>query len=264
MRSIDARDYQDIPRPVAVLTREYEAGQVGTRHSHRRAQLLHAIAGTMVVLTDAGSWILPPHRALWLPPGLPHEVHCRGHVSLRTLYIEPEACAGFNNTCHVITVSKLLSELILEAVSLPVEYELSGREGRLMTLLLDEVQRMDVLPHQVPMPQTKSLVDVCRSIMRDPSIETKLDSLAKNSGMARRTFTRKFREETGISFAHWKQQVRLLDAVARLSEGQSVTRVALDVGYESPSAFAAVFRKTFNTSPSKINILGSRMTAGTM
>jgi AraC-like DNA-binding protein len=240
------------------MTREYEAGgQAGARHAHRRAQLLHAIAGTMVVLTDNGSWILPPHRALWIPAGVSHEVHCRGHVSLRTLYIEPEACAGFNNTCHVMTVSKLLNELILEAISLPLEYDLSGREGRLMALLLDEVQRMDILPHQVPMPRTKSLVDVCSRIMRDPSIEAKLDGLAKNTGMARRTFTRRFREETGISFAQWKQQVRLLDAVARLSEGQSVTSVALDVGYESPSAFAAVFRKAFSTSPSKINSLGS-------
>jgi AraC-like DNA-binding protein len=255
MRSLYAKDYQDVPRPLAALPREYEAGHVGVRHAHRRAQLLYAIAGTMLVFTDTGSWIVPPRRALWIPAGSMHEVHCRGRVSLRTIYVEPEACAGFGDTCRAVTVSGLLNELIVEASSLPIEYDVSGRDGRVMALLMDEVQRMQVLPLQVPMPRTPALVAICQRIMRDPSQDAMLDDWVKGSGMARRTFTRRFREETAVSFVQWRQQVRLLDAMARLNEGQPVTMVALDVGYESPSAFTAAFRKAFNALPSKIQAL---------
>ena len=71
-----------------------------------------------------------------------------------------------------------------------------------------------------------------------PSIGASLDEMAADAGMSRRTFTRLFRAQTGASFAAWRQQVCLQAAIARLTQGQSVTRVALDLGYASPSAFA--------------------------
>lgn len=61
--------------------------------------------------------------------------------------------------------------------------------------------------------------------------------------MSRRTFTRLFREQTGISFVEWRQQACLLMAVVRLGNGEPVTRVATDLGYSSPSAFTGVFRR---------------------
>jgi AraC-like DNA-binding protein len=69
--------------------------------------------------------------------------------------------------------------------------------------------------------------------------------------MGRRTFTRTFRRETGISFATWRQNVRLLDALARLAEGHSITETALDVGYSSPSAFTAMFHRAFGVAPTQ-------------
>jgi len=77
-----------------------------------------------------------------------------------------------------------------------------------------------------------------------------LDEWADIAGMGRRTFTRCFRKETGMSFATWRQNVRLIEALSRLALGETVTRVALDVGYNSPSAFAAMFRRAFGVPPS--------------
>ncbi|MCW3482086.1 helix-turn-helix domain-containing protein [Neisseriaceae bacterium JH1-16] len=74
---------------------------------------------------------------------------------------------------------------------------------------------------------------------------------AAQAGMSRRTFTRLFRQQLGTSFAVWRQQASLLAALARLGQGEPVTRVALDLGYSSPSAFSAAFRRVLGTTPSQ-------------
>ena len=68
--------------------------------------------------------------------------------------------------------------------------------------------------------------------------------------MGRRTFTRTFRRETGMTFAGWRHNVRLMEAMSRPALGQPVTRVALDVGYKSPERIrTAMFRRAFGVSP---------------
>jgi len=57
--------------------------------------------------------------------------------------------------------------------------------------------------------------------------------------------------ETGMSVATWLKQARLVEALSRLAEGASVTTVAFEVGYESSSAFGAMFRRTFGCSPTR-------------
>ena len=60
-----------------------------------------------------------------------------------------------------------------------------------------------------------------------------------------------FRRETGVSFATWRQNVRLMEALSRLAVGQPVTTVAYEVGYNSPSAFTAMFRRAFGRAPTQ-------------
>ncbi len=250
-RSTKGADYQDIPRPIAALADEYPPGHHDPVHHHKRAQLIYACAGVTVVITSNASFVVPPQRAVWVPAGVEHEAHMRGHVSLRTLYIEPHAHPRLPAACQVIDVSDLLRELILEACRMPVEYDVTGRDGRVMELLLNELTSMSTTPLHVPMPRNERLVRVCTAILRDPAQNDALDEWAESAGMGRRTFTRTFRRETGISFATWRQNVRLMEALSRLAVGQPVTTVALDVGYNSPSAFTAMFRRAFGSAPTQ-------------
>ncbi|MDR3511351.1 MAG: helix-turn-helix transcriptional regulator [Caulobacteraceae bacterium] len=249
-RSTRGIDYQDVPRPVAALADEYPAGHVDPRHSHRRAQLIFASSGVMSVTTDEASFVIPPERAVWVPGGVAHEAYCRGPVSLRTVYVEPDAAAGLPTTCRVIEVRELLRELIVEATNLPVEYDVGGRDGRVMALIIDEICATPVAPLHVPMPTDPRLARVCRAILKEPSQDDALDDWASAAAMGRRTFTRQFRRETGMSFGAWRQHVRLLEALSRLAVGEPVTTVAFDIGYSSPSAFAAMFRRAFGAPPS--------------
>lgn len=202
---------QDVARPVAAMALECPRGCIDTFHTHRRAQLLYASAGVMSVMTREGAFVVPPQRAVWLPAGIEHEVHYGVPVSLRTLYIEPHAHAHLPAQCRVLEVSDLLRSLILAAVNLPTEYDLGGREGRIMALLLDEIAAMSTVPLHAPMPRDERLARVCRAMFKDPMREQRLDDIARAVGMSRRTVTRLFRRETGMSFVAWRQHVRLDD-----------------------------------------------------
>lgn len=250
-RSTKGIDYQKVPRPVAALADEYPPDYVDPRHSHERAQLLYASTGIMCVITDAATFIVPPQRALWIPPRVEHEVECRGHVSVRTTYIDTAARPALPTECRVFEVSALLRELIIEATILPIEYDVDGRDGRIMALILDEITRTPAVPLHVPMPSHPQLERACRAILADPAQNDTLDDWAEMASMGRRTFTRLFRRETGMSFAAWRQHVRLMEALSRLATGHRVTSVAFDVGYSSSSAFSAMFKRTFGAPPTQ-------------
>ena len=241
---------QSSPRPVSTLSDEYPLGFHDPRHRHGRAQLLFAVAGTMAVTTAGGCYIVPPQRALWLPAGIEHEVLCRSPVSLRTLYVANCPTNGLPVRACVIEVSGLMRALILEAMTLDADYALDGRAGRIMQLMLDEIVQQAMSVPSLPMPCDERLLRVCRFMLANLSDCGDLDRWADIAGMGRRTMTRLFRDQTGLSFGIWRRQARLVTACSRLAEGGSVTSVACEVGYESPSAFTAMFQRTFGTTPS--------------
>ncbi len=236
-------------RPVCGLTDEYPPGYVDHMHSHDRTQILYACSGVMSVVTPNMSFVIPPQRAVWLPSGTPHEVSCRGSVSLRTLYIDPTLDAN-PSVCRVLEVSDFLKALILEVVSFGPNYDEAGREGRIVDLLLDEIGLMPNAPYHAPMPTDARLLRVCNAILADPSDHRDVDDWAEVAGMGRRTFTRAFKRETGMGLGVWRQQVRLMQALSLIASGQPVTTVAFDVGYDSPSAFTAMFRRAYGVPPS--------------
>ncbi len=253
MRNTRVDAYEDTPRDVVVTGNEYPPHFLLPSHSHRRGQFMYVANGAATVRTAEGSWVVPPQRALWIPAGVAHEVQLDGAASLRSIYVRREAAeaAGLPARCRVIEVSPLLHALLHEAVDLPAEYALEGRDGRVMALLLDEIRAMPELALSTPLPRDRRLARLCRALLDAPSLETDLDQMAAQAGLSRRSFTRLFRAQTGMSFSAWRQQACLLAALTRLSSGSSVTEVALDLGYSSPSAFASVFRRQLGEPPSR-------------
>ncbi len=251
IRSTRGVDYQDVPRPVAALAAEYPPGWYDPPHTHKRGQLIYATSGVLACTTPSAAFIVPPQRALWVPPGVVHDGRSRGHVSLRSLFLDESASAGLPGTCFTIDVPSLLRELIVEATRIPIEYDRDSRDGRVMALIVDEIGKARTASISVPMPRHPMLLRVCEAILANPAQDDVLDDWAHVAGMCRRTFTRAFRDETGVTFAIWRQNVRLMEALSRLSTGLPVTRVAVDVGYSSPSAFTAMFRRAFGVPPTQ-------------
>lgn len=240
-----------LPRPVVAFANDYPAGHVIDRHRHRRAQLLYAASGVMRVATDQGIWVVPPQRAVWLPAGVRHEIGCAGRLAMRTLYFDPAAVPTLPQGCRVVDVPPLLRELILKAVTLPPLYEPDGPDGRLMQVILDQIQLLEQAPLHLPMSAHPRLRPILDAMLARPEDDTGLDAWGRRLGASGRTLARLFLAETGMTFRAWRQQSRLLAALTRLAAGEAVTTVALDLGYDSVSAFIAMFRRATGTTPSR-------------
>lgn len=250
-RSTNPADYQNVPRPISAMAKDFPDGDVIEPHRHPRGQLVFAAAGVMTVTTPDGAWVVPPQRAVWVPPDVEHRIRMSGNVAMRTLYFSPAADAGLPRQCCVVSVSPLLRELILAAVDLPVLYDIAGRGGRIMALIVDEIRALPALPLQLAMPSDVRARRVSRALIEAPADGRALAEWARDVGASPRTLARRFRAETGMTFAMWRQQARLLAALNRLAAGAPVTDVALDLGYDSPSAFISMFRRALGTTPGR-------------
>ncbi|MFO1157678.1 MAG: helix-turn-helix transcriptional regulator [Reyranellaceae bacterium] len=233
------------------MPKDFPADFVIAPHSHERAQLIYATAGSMRVSTGDAMWMVPTQRALWMPAGIVHGIEMLDRVTMRTLYLRDDVAAGMPSACRVLPVSPLLRELIVRATELPLQYDESGPAGHVVALIVAELHGVQALKLDLPMPSDRRLQGLCNALLADPGDRRGLDEWARAANASARTLARLFRRETGTTFAAWRQQARLLEAMGRLGSGQPVTRVAMDLGYDSVSAFSAMFRRAAGASPSE-------------
>ncbi|MFT3964506.1 MAG: helix-turn-helix transcriptional regulator [Sphingobium sp.] len=238
-------------RTVVGVGNDYPPAYELAFHTHKRGQLLHAMTGVMAVSTPEGAWVTPPEQAVWIPAGMPHAVRMIGPVSTRCVMIAGEIAHGMGPRCCVVGVSRLLDALLEEAVVLPVEYDEAGRDGLVMRLVVEEVRRAPVIPLAVPFPRSEALARRCHAFIAAPDVKSGIDEWADALGLNRRSFTRHFRRETGMSFAEWRQQACLAAALPRIAAGEAITSVALDLGYDSPASFSTMFRRVLGSAPSR-------------
>jgi AraC-like DNA-binding protein/quercetin dioxygenase-like cupin family protein len=236
--------------PVVVLSTDQPARTSFPPHVHTSGQLIYAISGVMLVRSDAGSWVVPTGRAVWVPGGIRHEIEVACDVEMRTVYVAPGARAGMPTQCKVIRVTPLLRELIVTAASIETMQRNGAREQRIFELILDEIDLAAPLLLHVPMPRHATLARLCRELIAQPCGDVTLDQWAMRAGMHPRTFARAFRRETGMTHGTWCRHTRLLLSLQRLATGASILEVAIEHGYDSPSAFSAMFRKEIGVAPS--------------
>jgi AraC-like DNA-binding protein/quercetin dioxygenase-like cupin family protein len=236
--------------PVVGKAVDYPSDYQVPAHKHATAQLIHAVQGVMVVATATGQWVVPPTRGLWMPAGVEHRIRMVGDVQVRTVYIRPDARPDLPMQCQVVGIPSLLRELILAAIEVTQPYVAGSRDGRLMELLLDEVTVLPSLPLRLPQPTDPDLLTICAALAATPDDASTLGEWAARLGVDPKTIQRRFARQTGMTFGQWRQQARLLAALEQLACDAKVVDVALNLGYNSPSAFATMFKRQFGLTPS--------------
>ncbi|HKT53839.1 MAG TPA: AraC family transcriptional regulator [Caulobacteraceae bacterium] len=84
----------------------------------------------------------------------------------------------------------------------------------------------------------------------EPARRWTLQSLAERVGMSRTSFAVKFRETVGAAPMAYLAGWRMLRAADRLAHSSApVSAIALDLGYESESAFSTAFKRAMGCSP---------------
>jgi len=245
------RHLMSAPQAVIALALDHPDGHVIPLHWHSRAQLLYASTGVMTVMTGSGVWVLPPLRAMWIPAFTEHHIRASGHLSMRTLYIKPDAVRDFPPSCRIVSVSALLRELIVYSTTLSRFYEPGSHAERIMSLILEIIPFSGPVPLDLPIPRDPRLRKIFDLLSGCPADGRTIEEWGAHVGATGRTLSRLFRAETGMSFHQWRQQLRLLEALRLLGRREPVTNIALDVGYSSLSAFVSVFRKALGVTPGR-------------
>ena len=243
-------EVDDDPVPIVCKATDYPAGHVIEPHKHLRGQLVYAEHGVVMLVAAGGSWIVPSTRAVWIPAGTLHNLRCIGAVRMRSLYLRPDVTPHLPPRAQAVAVSPLLRELILAAVAVVPPYAADSRDGRVMQLLLDELQALPVLPLHLPQPADARLRRICGRLAERLDDTSTLADWAAELAIDAKTIQRLFARDTGMTFGQWRQQARLLHALERLALGDKVVDVALALGYDSPSAFATMFKRQFGETPS--------------
>ena len=234
---------------VASVAHDFRHGQSLAEHAHPEDQLLFASNGVMTVHTTNGLFVVPPLRAVWIPAGIAHSIVMSGAVSLRTLYFLPRLVRHLPASCVALHVSPLLKELLLHACEFRRLRRDQPIQRRIIDVIIDQLNMARAAPLQLPQPRDPRVLRITASLISDPSQPETLGQLCEEVGASKRTAQRLFIAETRMSFARWRQQLRLMHALQSLAAGQKVATAARAAGYSSTSAFIAMFRKQLGATP---------------
>jgi AraC-like DNA-binding protein len=244
-------DLSDDTRHGRSLARNYPRGVRIEPHSHAWAQVLYAVAGVMWVEVGNEALVVPPQRAVWLPPDTVHSIRMMSSVEMRNLYLREGDVHHLSRTSDVFEINGLLRELITTLAECEAERDQAYLEiaYRFVALELANAARYSL---RVPLPDAsdRRLAVLCRAVIENPSVDISFEQHAASVGASVRTLSRLFSRTLGIGFAEWRRQVQLAIAVSRLAEGQPVSTVARALGFR-PSSFSDMFRRELGTAPSE-------------
>ncbi|WP_345817429.1 helix-turn-helix transcriptional regulator (plasmid) [Paraburkholderia sp. PREW-6R] len=219
-------------------------------HHHPRGQLMGALSGLVSVSVEREQWVVPAIHAIWIPPHCVHGMRSHGPFSGWSVFIAESRCADLPAVPRAICTTALLREAVHRAASWPGR-TLDVQQTRVAEVILDEVAAAPAELLRLPSPQDARLKRIADALACNLADPRRLEEWAAWAGLSARTLSRRFIAETGMSFAQWRQQARLLRAMELLADGVSVTAIALELGYENVSAFIDMFRRTTGRTPGR-------------
>ncbi|WP_038907485.1 helix-turn-helix domain-containing protein [Dickeya oryzae] len=241
-----------LPRPVYFRSYPLVKGTEVAQHQHPFVEFLYAREGGMRVEIEGKTLIVPVLYGVWIPAHVPHCILSTSDVMLESLYIEPDYVAIDHSSCKVVLVSDFIREFIHYATKhVPEQYDYDGDDAQLVKVLTTLLRQLPDAGFSLSWPSSATLMWVCRDIQQTPDAPHGIEEWSARTGMSVRTFSRRFKKETGVAFSEWKKRMRLLESVVMLKNNRSVTQVALDLGYASTASFTFAFRQMFGVPPTR-------------
>ncbi|ETX11374.1 AraC family transcriptional regulator [Marinomonas ushuaiensis DSM 15871] len=235
-----------------IITRKIDmpAGYQGPLHHHSWYQLMYASKGILHVEYQNQIMLVPPQKAVWLAPTCDHRITAPIGAKFHSLYFRPDVVAKMSDKNKVLDITPLARELILSIGNISHKQVLDKTEQRLIQVLIDQLALQSNNALSLLIPSDKRLNQLITQLIKEPSNSLSIEEWSTTLAISSRTITRIFNKEVGVGFKEWRQKVRLLEAVNLLEQGEmSVTEIALEIGYNSPSAFTYAFKQVFENSP---------------
>ncbi len=251
-----------LAHPLRAKLRHLAADTRVDPHSHPWAQIAMSSKGVIRMTAGDSTYLVPPQRALWIPPGIEHVVTVVEDADLHTLYLHQDGdhtgplrtadSDGAWRQCRVLEASSLLRELVAHLPLEPGNKPSTERERCIGHLVLDELAHARPVRLGVDLPRDKRLRALCDSVLEDPARWVTLDDAARHVGASARTIARLFRAELDTTFVQWRQQVLLARALSMAARKLPMSTIAAELGYASASAFSAMVKRSVGMSPSRL------------
>lgn len=210
-------------------------------HAHEEAQLMWVTSGCASMETSAGRWLVPAGRMGWFPGREPHRGRVITPVTGFSLYLR---CNWLDYP--TVFEGSELCQALLKSLTQKVPSDVSQRR---LAALGDEIKAAKPLSVGLPLPYSERLKALCETIATSPALAPPLELAATQVALSRRSFSRHFKQQTGLSYGQWLQLARIHHSLVLLGEGGRVSDAALAVGYDTVSAFCQVFRQVMGQSP---------------
>jgi len=220
-------------------------------HRHDRAQLIHSLVGNLVVEVEEQAFLLTPETALWIPAGVEHAVFTNDSVHYCSVYISTQLTMDLPAQVHRVYMRPLLQQLAISAAEFSQIKELTQQQTRLIEVLVDQIYSIEPCELVLPLPRDRRLSLVIPRLIAQPSLKDDLVSIAQEASISVRTVERIFKKETGFSYKQWQQRLILLRAITLLKKGTPVKTIAIELAYQTSSAFIAMFKRLMKLSPSQ-------------
>ncbi|GIU31101.1 helix-turn-helix domain-containing protein [Shewanella sp. MBTL60-007] len=217
-------------------------------HQHHKCQLVLALSGFVKCHIDDAIWIVPPDCAVWIPSQVPHSNQISKSADVCMLFVNPDIEGMPDKSC-TLSMTPLLRELIIHLTAQEQDYRKGGSTDRLVTVLIEQLRSMPTEHYEFPIPSEPRLKVIAKALMAAPDDRQTVAQWASQHAMSERTLSRLVKSEIGLTFGRWRGQLHIVLALQKLAVGESVQRIAEELGYESVSAFITFFKKTLGQSP---------------
>lgn len=217
-------------------------------HCHDEGQLYWLTRGMISLTCGSEQWALTPGCVGWLPAGYEHRSVACGNIQGWSLLLSQALCAAMPQVPTLVTADAFLQAL-LTRLAHPPEGLNEASQQRLIGVLQDAFLLANPAALQLLLPVDKRACKVAQRLLTQPGERSHQRELAADAGLSLRTLSRLFTRETGLTFARWRQQARVLRSLEALAVGVPVTQVAAQYGYENTSAYIAAFRQRFGVTP---------------
>lgn len=219
------------------------------KHSHARGQFIFSENEFLKVVTEDAFWYIPHSQTIWIPPYVEHETLSTDKFPCIFTQIDISQCHRFSSKPQILTTSLIVNELVKRSLEFGLSYKLGSHEYRLVQVLLDELSALPIADYHLKMPKDERLINVSKYLLEHPAMKHGIETLQKIAGMSKRNLERLFEKDTGITIGEWIRHQKMLLAMEKLSSGESVSCVALDLGYKSISSFIETFKATTGKTP---------------
>lgn len=187
-KRIDLSSHENSSFEVTGLVKHYPAGFVIPYHSHKRCHLLYSQQGVMAVEASSGRWIVPPTTAVWLRPGVEHQIVMQSNICVYGILVDEITAARLPLRDGVLQVSPLLRELIAQLATLAPEGAETQRNALLRALFLEELSLQPQLALHLPWPAEARMAEICRRLVITPADDRGIEAWADSLSISAKTF----------------------------------------------------------------------------